>query len=299
MEVSRLLKLLDDGSGGLAETQNRIRQTLATEDPFLVGRPGGTESEGVYFFLHHRLGTRKTKRRPYPAWFRKYARVYSGISHANDIDLDEFNNIYLQAILQSDMLGFGRFAPGALGLIRNAKNMGSTVYPFEFLEPWRAIQAGSEPWTSGLAGKRVLIVHPFVNSIARQLARKSEITGVKDFLPDFSYELVSPPVTFAGSSTQKVWAEHFRELVETVNVRNFDVAIIGAGAYGLPLGAAIKASGRQSIHLGGVTQLLFGIAGNRWKGESSLAGVIDSSWITPSPEERPSGHDLVEAGAYW
>lgn len=42
---------------------------------------------------------------------------------------------------------------------------------------------------------------------------------------------------------------------------NFDTAIIGCGAYGMPLAAQIKNAGRQAIHLGGAVQLLFGIKG--------------------------------------
>ena len=299
VEVTRLLKRIHSASLGLEEIHKHVRQKLSVGKAFLVGRPGGTESEGVDFFLRHRLGTRKTRRKPYPAWFRKYAKIYSGISHTSDIDLDQFNKIYLQSILESDIIGFGRFAPGALGLVRNACEMGSTVYHFELLEPWRAIHAGIEPWTSGLADKRVLIIHPFVDSIAQQLDRRSEITGVKDFLPDFSHELLSPPVTFAGEPSDKTWVDHLSELVKRVDAKKFDVALIGAGAYGLPIGAAIKASGRQAIHLGGVTQLLFGVAGKRWKEEPTLSGMVDSTWISPSLNERPPGHRLVEAGAYW
>ena len=45
---------------------------------------------------------------------------------------------------------------------------------------------------------------------------------------------------------------------------SFDVAIIGCGAYGMPLGAMLKDAGKTVIHLGGVTQILFGIKGKRW-----------------------------------
>jgi len=37
---------------------------------------------------------------------------------------------------------------------------------------------------------------------------------------------------------------------------DFDVAIIGAGAYGLPLASYIKEMGRQAIHMGGSTQMV-------------------------------------------
>ena len=46
---------------------------------------------------------------------------------------------------------------------------------------------------------------------------------------------------------------------------DFDVAIIGCGAYGFPLAAKLKQAGKQAIHLAGATQLLFGIKGKRWE----------------------------------
>jgi glycerol-3-phosphate dehydrogenase len=46
--------------------------------------------------------------------------------------------------------------------------------------------------------------------------------------------------------------------------KDYDVALIGCGAYGLPLASHVKRKGKQSIHLGGGLQLLFGIKGKRW-----------------------------------
>lgn len=41
----------------------------------------------------------------------------------------------------------------------------------------------------------------------------------------------------------------------------YDVCLIGCGAYGFPLAAHAKRTGHKAIHLGGSLQLLFGIAG--------------------------------------
>ena len=39
----------------------------------------------------------------------------------------------------------------------------------------------------------------------------------------------------------------------------FDIAIIGCGAYGMPLSLFVKDLGKKAIHLGGNVQYLFGI----------------------------------------
>jgi hypothetical protein len=81
--------------------------------------------------------------------------------------------------------------------------------------------------------------------------------------------------------------------------RSFDVAIIGCGAYGLPLGAFVKQLGKKAVHLGGASQLLFGIRGKRWDDREPYLYLMDQSWIRPSLEERPSKPDLVEDACYW
>lgn len=62
-------------------------------------------------------------------------------------------------------------------------------------------------------------------------------------------------------SHHRDWFEAPDAMRAMVQGIEFDVAIIGAGAYGLPLGSRIKEAGKVAIHLGGSTQLLFGIWG--------------------------------------
>jgi hypothetical protein len=253
----------------------------------------------VYFFVHHRLGSRNLKNRPYSEWFRKHSTIQAGVTHSNDSDLDRFTIEYLQSICVSDFLAYGLFAPGALGFISTFSALGTPVSHHESIEPWNALNAGIQPWTLALQGKRVLVVHPFTETITKQFHRKADVTGVKDFLPDFFLDVIKPPVTFAGEDSPTAWVDNLSRLIKEVNQREFDVALIGAGGYGLPLGRAIKESGRQALHLGGITQLLFGITGKRWDSNTHLAPYIDNTWVRPSEAEKPRGHLSVEAGAYW
>ena len=92
---------------------------------------------------------------------------------------------------------------------------------------------------------------------------------------------------------------------------DFDIAILGCGAYGLPLAAHIKRMGRQAIHLGGGTQLLFGIKGRRWeenyvwkyptpvKLDLNYKDLFNEHWVRPSREETPQNAQRVEDGCYW
>ena len=297
--VIYLLDYLSERALNLAETQEYISRKLLGNEPFLVGRPGGTESEGLYFFLHNRLATRRPRRKPYSAWFRQFSTIQAGVTHHNDIDLDVFSQSYLQSVLDSDLLAYGQFAPGALGVMRTLSDMGRPITQFDSLEPWLAMENNIRPWTLALEGKKVLVIHPFVESIAHQYSNRKRISGVKEFLPNFSLNLIAPPVTHAGEKSDKTWKENLQELIDRVVNEDFDVALIGAGAYGLPIGQAIKDNGRQALHLGGITQLLFGVTGNRWVSHIQLGKYVDDTWIRPSDKERPHGHTSVEGGAYW
>ncbi len=95
------------------------------------------------------------------------------------------------------------------------------------------------------------------------------------------------------------WFDALKYMIEEINKIDFDVAIIGCGVYGLPLTAAIKDMGRQAVHLGGATQILFGIIGKRWENNEFFSSRVNEYWIRPSENERPKNSDAVEEGCYW
>lgn len=76
---------------------------------------------------------------------------------------------------------------------------------------------------------------------------------------------------------------------------DFDIALIGAGAYGLFLADYCKQLGKIGIHIGGNVQLMFGIKGKRWDNQN----LYNESWVRPSDEEKPDGFENIEDGCYW
>jgi hypothetical protein len=67
----------------------------------------------------------------------------------------------------------------------------------------------------------------------------------------------------------------------------------------------IKEMGLPCVHLGGQTQLLFGIRGQRWETEYTeawrQANFYNNShfWIKPLPTDIPTNKNMVENGCYW
>lgn len=90
----------------------------------------------------------------------------------------------------------------------------------------------------------------------------------------------------------------------------YDVCILGCGAYGFPLAAYAKRQGKQAIHLGGVSQLLFGITGRRWLNpmhgverwglpKGFYVNLMNEHWIRPDATTKPKDSDKVEGNCYW
>jgi len=160
------------------------------------------------------------------------------------------------------------------------------------------------PWTRFLKDKRVLVIHPFVDSIRYQYEHNREkIWEDPNVLPQFKELLTLKAVqSIADSKDQpfKNWFVALKYMEDEISKLDFDVAIIGCGAYGMCLAAHVKRMGKTAIHLAGWTQMLFGVYGNRWiKDQPEYSKFINKYWIRPSENERPKGADKVENGCYW
>ena len=159
------------------------------------------------------------------------------------------------------------------------------------------------PWTRILKDKKVLIVHPFTESIEFQYYNNREhIWEDSMVLPEFKELITLKAVqSIAGQKTQfKTWFDALHYMEDEISKLDFDIALIGCGAYGMCLAAHVKRMGKIGIHLAGWTQFLFGIYGNRWlKNQPEYAHFINKYWIRPNENERPQNAKKVEGGCYW
>ena len=163
------------------------------------------------------------------------------------------------------------------------------------------------PWTMALDGKKVLIVHPFARTIEKQYAQRKKLFRNTNILPEFELITMKAVQSQADSEVRFTdWFEALQYQKDMIDTYDYDVCILGCGAYGFPLAAHCKRRGKQAIHLGGVLQLLFGITGKRWENEEIyqteypyLKTYFNEYWVRPSEEERPKGSETVEEGCYW
>lgn len=155
-------------------------------------------------------------------------------------------------------------------------------------------------WSPLLAGKRVLVISPFAEQIEAQYAKRHLLfVQNPDLLPDFELTTIEAVLTNADGEDERfpTWFDALDYLKLEILKKDFDVALIGAGAYGTPLALYVKSLGKIGIQSGGATQLLFGIMGKRWENREYVAQHVNKHWTRP--DKRPKGYTNIEKGCYW
>jgi len=156
------------------------------------------------------------------------------------------------------------------------------------------------PWSEALKDKIVLIIHPFEESIKIQYAKRAYLFDDPRMLPDFDLKTIKAVQSIANNKTDfPDWFSALNFMKDKITNTEFDIAVIGCGAYGFPLAAHVKRLGKKAVHLGGATQLLFGIKGKRWEEQEYTSKLINSHWVNPLPSEYPQNFTKVEKGCYW
>lgn len=277
-----------------------IRKELLAPKPSMISRIGIVELNAV---MNHRgmLAGRKPSLLNYmgfisgrfhsygwePETFRSMPNN-AGFFPATAEALSRFAELMLADIPQIDILGTcHRQEWFVKEQLKNAIKV-----PLPDLEP----HVHADPWSSLLEGKKVLVVHPYEATILRQYEKRALLFKDRRFLPDFDLKTVRAVQTIANTpSPFPSWFHALDHMKEQVDRTDYDIAILGCGAYGLPLAAHIKRSGKKAVHLGGSTQFMFGIIGKRWEGNP----LINEHWVRPSMEETPALAGKVEGGCYW
>ena len=154
---------------------------------------------------------------------------------------------------------------------------------------------------TALEGKKVLIIHPFEDSICKQYAIYDKLFADKQMTPQYDLLTIKAVQSVAGNKPEEFndWFEALDWMKSEVDKLDFDIAIIGCGAYGFPLAAYIKQIGKKAIHLGGAVQYLFGIRSNAADQNPRLKPLMNEYWVYPSQEETPKGIEKVEDSRYW
>lgn len=284
------------------EPNQWLSDRILSGEPFCAARFGADEFEITQQWR------RKTTRGPVAillealasgdptyVFFRSRARIKKrGLTPLTRDVHERFFTLMVESMRGTDLLG--SWITGEAWFANETRD--AVFAPRKYLEPYRH----DSPWSQALDGKRVVVVHPFGQSIRNQYERNREqIFGKRRVLPEFTLETFMPPRAHFGEIRDaEHWFELLDELICGVSALDFDVAIIGAGPFGLPLAAAVKRAGKQAIHLGGATQILFGIRGARWERDAVVKGLMNDNWVRPLPAETPPPQSRrMSESSYW
>mgnify|MGYP004644033211 CR=1 FL=1 len=264
-----------------------IRALINNGKAAMIARCGATEMRCVGEYIT--TGTFSDK-------IRKEIQELSGVFPATDSVLKKFCEYYMECVAQADLLAL--WGVGAENKVVKIKCKKTTKYcKLEALEPYYF----EEPWSEALRGKKVLVIHPFTESIKKQYEKREKLFADKKVLPEFdSLTCVKAVQSIAGEKTEfDTWFDALNSMKEQIAKVDFDVAIIGAGAYSLPLAAYVKELGKVSVQMSGATQILFGIKGKRWDNIPAVSKHFNEYWVKPLDEETPKHNNKVEGGSYW
>lgn len=212
----------------------------------------------------------------------------------NDFSLmPKYYELNLEAMKEIDALGSYIYAEKYfIRELKKAKKINIEGYYAPFLY--------QNPWTKILKGKKVLVIHPFEESIRNQYKRKHLIWENDDILPDFDLKVIKAEQSINDEKTSfNTWFDALESMKVKMSDTDFDIALIGAGAYGMPLAAYAKHLGKQTVHLAGWTQILFGIKGKRWVDMPSVSKYMNEYWVFPMANEVPKNFKMIENGCYW
>lgn len=202
----------------------------------------------------------------------------------------------LYSLSLAEVDGFAAFETHSEDFVVNRYCPNAVLMQLISLEPYFY----KNPWSRALKGKKVLVIHPFEDTIRKQYQWHGQLFQNKDVLPDFELKTIKAVQSVAGESTEfSSWFDALDYMKHQIDVSDFDIAIIGCGAYALPLGAYVKQIGKKAVIMAGPTQLLFGIMGSRWEKSGIMKDYVNEFWTKPSENERPKNAKKVEGACYW
>tara|TARA_B100001027_G_C16254801_1_gene326342 strand:- start:35 stop:943 length:909 start_codon:yes stop_codon:yes gene_type:complete len=279
------------------EVSDMISDKIISGKPFMLSRLGLTELMAIINYIdvlnnkksYFKYITHKQNKWWWDENVFTQMSEWSGFFPSNANSLSAFSELYLKEMIHIDILAY--FNPRLSDLKQYFNGSVINVYP-NTIEPHKLIN----PWTKALKNKKVLVIHPFESSIKKQYMKRKDLFDIEDFLPSFNLKTIRAVQSLGGKHPKfNSWFEALDYMKNQIDKHDFDICLIGCGAYGLPLAAHVKKSGKQAIHIGGSLQLIFGIKGKRWDNDN----LYNDNWVRPQIQEKPENAENVEDNCYW
>lgn len=282
-----------------------IYNMLIKDNPCMIARYGSIEQTVVSNYLAIKSGRKSithciTGKQLYWWWDKKARRelvTNAGFFPNETHVIEKYCQLMISDTKQLDILvtWFGK-EPLITGDVKNLTQIGLNE-----AEPWWQ----TNPWTRYLKNKKVLVVHPFAELIESQYKKRDKLFKNQEVLPEFYLRTIKAVQSIGGQGGQfRTWFEALEWMKNEMNKKDYDIALIGCGAYGFCLAAHAKSCGKKAIHMAGALQLLFGIIGARWEDPKyhpkfNYRLLFNKHWVRPDEKYKPKGAELVENSCYW
>lgn len=293
------------------KASGQIYNLLASGKPCMIARYGAFELASVINYLGVKNAQHSCLKyitgHELQWWWNKrlmgFMQTNAGFFPSTEENLMKFGEMMLEDSKLLDILG--SWLPDEQTMIKYLK-LSLTKVTLLALEPYWS----KNPWSRILEGKKVLVIHPFAQLIEQQYNEKREVLFEdKRVLPKFELKTIKAVQSLGGDCEYSDWFEALDSMMKQMDGTDYDIVLIGCGAYGFPLAAHAKSMGKQAVHLGGALQLLFGIRGKRWDDpnygiqefgkQNTYKTLFNDSWVYPSASYIPSKAKQVEGGCYW
>lgn len=290
-----------------SQAKKVIIDSLNGDTPCMIARYGAFEAASVLNSIavqapNHSVWDYLTGKSPEWWWNKKILRHLqdnAGFFPLNETAITKYAELMIEDSAYLDVLGCSDNNDISKSFVQYHHNC---IYTrLAYLEPDYNAEDFSTEWTSCLKGKKVLIIHPFAETIQEQYKKRDVLFNGIEFIPEFELLTIKAVQSIGegADSGFKTWFDALSYMENAMDKLSYDICIIGCGAYGFHLAAHAKRTGHKAFHLGGATQLLFGIMGRRWENREDIKRLVSEYWVRPSVKETPVKAMAVEGGCYW
>lgn len=282
-------------------TYNIITDAVLMKKPLLVGKMGNTEYNQISRWYNAEKGAR---------WYSVDITLcrFAGVCPATIGTINNFATVFIDTVREIDLhfrWHLSMHVDHKVDSILFPKNQ--VVLPnIMSLDPWFFTKAYSESF----AGKTVLVVSNHAAFIRQQYEqnRTCIFKGRNDILPPFVLKTVATPLppnpadsSLLLNDTTYIWPT-WQETLESIKLKvlqqgHYDIMLIAAGSFSIPVAAEAKHNGKVAIHLGGTMNPFFGLYSGRYDSRLYYKKLIYTDCFMRMPKPVEAKH--IENSAYW
>jgi hypothetical protein len=271
------------------------KYVLESTAPFFIGRLSGNET---------RLCGLALSNNAIPQALHHDLLYGAGLKFQSQDDIRAYVKTYMTACKHCHLLGVwdgSMYSQAKEFYSLIPRLLGNTV-PIcaHALEPYYFMHLPEYAMDRVFYKKKVLIVTSHLETTREQLAKLPGMFAKPIFHETTEFVLYKPAQQNGGNHDGESWTTHFTKMKTEIESLEFDVALVAAGGFGMPLCDFIYENmGKSVVYVGGALQLFFGIMGSRWESSSAIRALQNERWTRPVEADRPKQPRMCENGCYW